>query len=67
MSPCLYFFLMRRVQLKNQNPFRWVEYSISASVMHVLIACLSGIMDMHLLFTLFALTATVRFPKCEMN
>lgn len=41
-----------------RNPFRWVEYSISASIMHVLIAELSGIFDLHLLVCIFGLTMT---------
>jgi len=43
---------------RGQNPFRWIEYSISASVMHVQIALLSGVMDLHLLIAIFLLTAT---------
>lgn len=41
-----------------QNPFRWTEYSLSVSVMRVMIAQLSGVTDLHLLFTIFILTAT---------
>ena len=40
------------------NPLRWAEYSLSASIMHVLIASLCGIFDIHLLFAIFGLTAT---------
>jgi hypothetical protein len=39
------------------NPYRWYEYSISASVMIVVIAALSGIADIGVLLSLFALTA----------
>eukprot|EP00301_Raphidiophrys_heterophryoidea_P000569 c10284_g1_i2.p1 GENE.c10284_g1_i2~~c10284_g1_i2.p1 ORF type:complete len:262 (+),score=52.65 c10284_g1_i2:67-852(+) len=42
----------------NRNPFRWFEYSISAGIMHVMIAQLAGIFDIHLLFCIFGLTAT---------
>jgi len=42
----------------NRNPFRWIEYSISASIMHVMIAQLAGIFDIHLLFCIFGLTMT---------
>lgn len=41
----------------NRNVYRWVEYSVSASIMRVLIALLSGIGDIHTLFLLFGLTA----------
>eukprot|EP00043_Microstomoeca_roanoka_P012852 m.125041 g.125041 ORF g.125041 m.125041 type:complete len:268 (+) comp15608_c1_seq1:82-885(+) len=43
---------------KAQNPFRWIEYSISASVMRLEIAQLSGILDAHLLVAQFGLTMT---------
>jgi hypothetical protein len=42
--------LYERCLARNYNPFRWIEYSFSASVMHVLIAQLSGIFSVHLLF-----------------
>ncbi|KAG1676330.1 hypothetical protein FOA52_001125 [Chlamydomonas sp. UWO 241] len=42
----------------NCNPIRWFEYAISASMMHVMIAQLSGITEIHLLFAIFGLTAT---------
>lgn len=37
------------------NPFRWVEYSISASFMAVAIAILSGITDVHLWLLIFVM------------
>lgn len=43
---------------RNANAFRWAEYAISASIMRVLIAQLAGVTDIHLLFTIFFLTAT---------
>lgn len=43
---------------KSQNPFRWIEYSLSASLMRVMIAQLSGVTDIHLLFAIFCLAAT---------
>jgi hypothetical protein len=43
---------------KGRNPIRWCEYFFSASLMHVSISLLCGIFDVHLLFTIFALTAT---------
>jgi hypothetical protein len=42
----------------SQNPFRWAEYSVSASLMTVMIALLSGVMSLHLLLALFGLTMT---------
>mgnify|MGYP005857872355 CR=1 FL=1 len=42
---------------RHQNPFRWAEYAVSASLMRVMIAQLCGITDIHLLFTVFALCA----------
>lgn len=42
----------------NYNIFRWVEYAISASVMRVVVALLSGILDIQMLFLIFGLTAT---------
>ena len=41
------------------NPFRWIEYSLSASLMVVLIAMLSGIADYVALFALFAANAAM--------
>lgn len=48
-----YEYYLRR----GQNPFRWVEYSISAGIMHIEIAALSGVMDVHVLFSIFILTS----------
>jgi hypothetical protein len=42
---------------RHQNPFRWTEYALSASLMRVMIAQLSGVTDIHLLFTIFICTA----------
>ena len=42
---------------KNMNPFRWFEYSISASLMIVIIAMLTSIYDFGTLLALFTLTA----------
>lgn len=41
---------------RNRNPFRWLEYAFSASFMHVMIAQLSGVFSIHLLFAIFGLT-----------
>lgn len=46
--------------LKNHmNPYRWFEYSISASVMIVIIAMLTTIYDLGTLLALFTLTAVM--------
>jgi len=42
---------------KNYNVFRWVEYSLSASIMRVLVGVLSGLSDLHMQFLQFGLTA----------
>ncbi len=44
---------------KEQNPYRWYEYSLSASLMIVLIAMLTGIYDLGTLLALFGLTAVM--------
>ncbi len=44
---------------KERNPYRWYEYSISASLMIVLIAMLTGIYDIGALLALFGLTAVM--------
>jgi len=43
---------------RRQNHFRWIEYSVSASLMHVMIAQLSGVTDVHLLYCIAGLTAS---------
>lgn len=43
---------------RNQNPFRWTEYTFSASLMRAMIAQISGVTDIHLLFMIFMATAT---------
>ncbi len=51
-----------RTQLgKGENQFRWIEYSLSASVMIVLIAMLTGISDITALIALFAVNAGMIF------
>jgi hypothetical protein len=57
---CLPFFnrIYNRDLCANKNAFRWAEYSVSASLMHVMVAQLSGITDIHLLFAIFGLSAT---------
>ncbi len=45
--------------LKNHNYFRWVEYSLSASIMIFLIAQLTGVTDVNALMAIFALNAAM--------
>ncbi len=44
---------------QNHNYFRWVEYSLSSSIMIWLIAQITGITDIAALFSIFALNATM--------
>jgi hypothetical protein len=44
---------------RNQNRFRWVEYSLSASLMIVLIAGITGISDIAALISLFGVNASM--------
>ena len=44
---------------KGINPFRWIEYALSSSVMIVLIAMLFGVYDLASLIMVFALNATM--------
>lgn len=43
------------------NPFRWMEYSISASIMAIAISILAGIKDIHLWFLIFMMHAVGMF------
>ncbi|MFW6033702.1 MAG: heliorhodopsin HeR [bacterium] len=47
--------------LQNRNYFRWVEYSLSASLMIVLIALLTGISDIAALIAVFGVNASMIF------
>jgi hypothetical protein len=49
----------RRDLARNRNTARWVEYSLSASVMIVLIAMLTGISDVAALIALFGVNASM--------
>ena len=44
---------------RGMNPYRWYEYSVSASLMIVVIAMLSGIWDLGTLVALFGLVAVM--------
>lgn len=47
-----------RMLCRNYNPFRWAEYSVSASCMTVMIAQLCGVADVFLMAALFGLMAS---------
>jgi hypothetical protein len=53
------FPIYERVLLNGRNYFRWVEYSLSASLMAVLIALLSGISDAAALIAIFGVNAAM--------
>lgn len=46
---------------RGQNQFRWIEYSLSSSIMIVLIAMLTGISDIAALIALFGVNAGMIF------
>jgi hypothetical protein len=50
-----------RYPAQGVNPFRWLEYSLSASLMVVLIAMLTGIADYVALLALFGVNAAMIF------
>ena len=62
-------FYYRYVQnLKNHmNPYRWFEYSISASFMIVIIAMLTSIYDLGTLLALFTLTGVMNLMGLMME
>ncbi len=57
-SPRLHHWYERNVS-RGINPARWVEYSLSSSLMMVVIAMLVGIYDVASLILVFALNATM--------
>lgn len=57
-SPWLHRWYERNVS-RGINPARWVEYSLSSSLMMVVIAMLVGIYDIASLILIFALNATM--------
>jgi hypothetical protein len=59
-SPFGYHWYVRNLK-KNINYLRWYEYSLSASLMVVIIAMLSGVFDIPILILMFVLTATMNF------
>lgn len=50
-----------------QNPWRWIEYAFSSSLMIVLVAILFAIYDISLLITLFAINFTVMYTGRAMD
>lgn len=52
---------------KGLNKFRWIEYSLSASLMIVLIAILSGIFDFVTLLLMFGVTAIMNLMGLMME
>ncbi len=52
---------------RHMNPYRWYEYSFSASVMIVIIAMLTGIYDLALLVALFVLVAVMNLMGLMME
>ena len=42
---------------RNQSPYRWIEFSISASIMRVQVAQIAGVSDKHLLISIFFLSS----------
>ena len=57
-SPVFFPWYVRNLR-KNINYLRWYEYALSASLMVVLIALLSGVFDVPSLILMFTLTATM--------
>lgn len=57
-SPLLYPWYERRLR-RGINPARWIEYSLSASLMIVVIAMLTGISDAVALLAIFAANAAM--------
>jgi hypothetical protein len=59
-SPWLYPWYVRNLK-RRINYLRWYEYALSSSLMIVVIALLSGVLDLPSLVLLFALNATMIF------
>ncbi len=63
-----FWFEGYKSELKNkQNKYRWYEYSISSSLMMVLIAILSGVFDLASLFMIFSLNVVMIFTGLLME
>ena len=66
LSACAHFFVVglgwgryQRELLNERNPYRWIEYSVSSSIMIVLIAMLVGISDVAALIALVGVNASM--------
>lgn len=57
-SPRVFGWYRRNLE-RNRNHARWIEYSVSASIMIVLIAMLTGISDVAALLALFGVNASM--------
>ncbi len=49
---------------RSQNSLRWLEYSVTAALMRIMIAQLSGVTSIHLLATIAGLTASTMAFGC---
>ncbi|NIQ07234.1 MAG: hypothetical protein GWO20_16350 [Candidatus Korarchaeota archaeon] len=65
-STVLYKRYVEHLQ-KHMNPYRWYEYSVSASVMIVVIAMLTGIYDLGTLVACFILTGVMNLMGLMME
>lgn len=67
MIATVFFNKYKKYLKKGMNPYRWIEYSLSASLMIVLIALLSGIFDLSSLIMMFGLTAIMNLMGLMME
>jgi hypothetical protein len=56
-SPC-YREKYLKLLVNRRNPLKWIEYIVTFSLMHIQVAQISGIMDVHLLLLIMGLVAT---------
>ena len=66
LATVLYKWYVKKLE-NHMNPARWYEYSISASLMIVIIAMLTSIYDIGTLMALFALTAVMNWMGLMME
>jgi hypothetical protein len=66
LSTVLYDWYVKNLE-KHMNPARWYEYSLSASLMIVIIAMLTSIYDFGTLIALFTLTAVMNLMGLMME
>ncbi len=59
-TPGIFDWYRRNLE-RSRNDARWIEYSVSASIMIVLIAMLTGIVDVAALIALFGVNASMIF------